>query len=137
MAVTVKKQKKSKVLVQDGNVADVEKSVNVETVKAGTKFVIAVKGVGMGRGRYVMPDGGLDPWRFHAKLFETRAEADEQLPLVQDELADGAFARVASFAKAWHETPEEAAAVQAAKKTAAKKKAVETDDDETDEGDSE
>jgi ribosomal protein L12E/L44/L45/RPP1/RPP2 len=64
-----------------------------------SKWVVKVTGAGMGRSRYVMEDGTLDPWKFHARQFATRQEAESWMFSLS---LDGQLT-VAKFAKAWHE----------------------------------
>jgi hypothetical protein len=112
-------------LVLEDDATDPDAPVVVEVVEApktnGRKWVIAVTGDGMGRSRYVTPDGELDAWKFHALQFSTAVEAEQVLPQVKEELAENLTVRVMVFEKAWYESPEEMNAILASKKGKASK----------------
>jgi hypothetical protein len=112
-------------LVLEDDATDPDAPVAVEVVEApktnGRKWVIAVTGDGMGRSRYVTPDGELDAWKFHALQFSTAVEAEQVLPQVKEELAENLTVRVMVFEKAWYESPEEMNAILASKKGKASK----------------
>jgi hypothetical protein len=77
--------------------------IELPAAASATKWVLRVRGEGCGRGRYVTCSAGLDPWKFHAVQYGTKAEADADCKVANAQLPEQLKADVVPFANAWFE----------------------------------
>ena len=72
-----------------------------------TVWVVKVTGLGAGRGRYLMQDGTLDPWRFHAHRYETKEQVTEAISKML--IPEGQMYEPCKFENSWFEEVAKAA----------------------------
>lgn len=74
---------------------------------AKTVWVVKVTGEGAGRGRYLMQDGTMDPWRFHAHQYETKEQAIDAIGEMM--IPEGQKYEPCKFENSWKEEVAKAA----------------------------